>query len=140
VPQENRKMRVLAAEDNKTNQLVFNKMVKGLNIDLKFASDGQEAVAIFKTFMPDLIFMDISMPIMDGKEATREIRKLEKGTPHPVGIVALTAHAMKGDEKSILEAGLDHYLTKPLRKWAIHGKLSEYIPKGVEFLGELDLK
>ena len=115
VPQENRKMRVLAAEDNKTNQLVFNKMVKGLNIDLKFASDGQEAVAIFKTFMPDLIFMDISMPVMDGKEATREIRKLEKGTPHPVGIVALTAHAMKGDEKSILEVGLDHYLTKPLR-------------------------
>ena len=140
IPQENRKMRVLAAEDNKTNQLVFNKMVKGLNIDLVFANDGQEAVATFKTFKPDLIFMDISMPIMDGKEATREIRKLEKGTSHPVGIVALTAHAMQGDEKSILEAGLDHYLTKPLRKWAIHGKLSEYLPQGVESLGDLDLK
>ena len=140
IPQENRKMRVLAAEDNKTNQLVFNKMVKGLNIDLVFANDGQEAVATFKTFKPDLIFMDISMPIMDGKEATREIRKLEKGTSHPVGIVALTAHAMQGDKKSILEAGLDHYLTKPLRKWAIHGKLSEYLPQGVESLGDLDLK
>ena len=121
---ENRKMRVLAAENNKTNQLVFNKMVKGLNIDLVFANDGQEAVATLKTFKPDLIFMDISMPIMDGKEATRAIRKLEKGMTKAVGIVAVTAHAMQGDDKSILEAGLDHYLTKPLRKFAIHGKLS----------------
>ena len=99
-------------------------MVKGLNIDLVFANDGQEAVATFKTFKPDLIFMDISMPIMDGKEATRAIRKLEKGMTKAVGIVAVTAHAMQGDDKSILEAGLDHYLTKPLRKFAIHGKLS----------------
>ena len=137
---ENRKMRVLAAEDNKTNQLVFNKMVKGLNIDLVFANDGQEAVATFKTFKPDLIFMDISMPIMDGKEATRAIRKLEKGMTKAVGIVAVTAHAMQGDDKSILEAGLDHYLTKPLRKFAIHGKLSEYLPKGAEPLGDLALK
>jgi signal transduction histidine kinase/DNA-binding response OmpR family regulator len=140
ITQENRKMRVLAAEDNKTNQLVFNKMVKGLNIDLVFANDGQEAVATFKTFKPDLIFMDISMPIMDGKEATRAIRKLEKGTTKAVGIVAVTAHAMQGDDKSILEAGLDHYLTKPLRKFAIHGKLSEYLPKGAEPLGDLALK
>ncbi len=137
---ENRKMRVLAAEDNKTNQFVFNKMVKGLNIDLVFANDGQEAVATFKTFKPDLIFMDISMPIMDGKEATRAIRKLEKGMTKAVGIVAVTAHAMQGDDKSILEAGLDHYLTKPLRKFAIHGKLSEYLPKGAEPLGDLALK
>ena len=137
---ENRKMRVLAAEDNKTNQLVFNKMVKGLNIDLVFANDGQEAVATFKTFKPDLIFMDISMPIMDGKEATRAIRKLEKGMTKAVGIVAVTAHAIQGDDKSILEAGLDHYLTKPLRKFAIHGKLSEYLPKGAEPLGDLALK
>lgn len=137
---ENRKMRVLAAEDNKTNQLVFNKMVKGLNIDLVFANDGQEAVATFKTFKPDLIFMDISMPIMDGKEATRAIRKIEKGMTKAVGIVAVTAHAIQGDDKSILEAGLDHYLTKPLRKFAIHGKLSEYLPKGAEPLGDLALK
>jgi|TARA_B110000908_G_scaffold23567_1_gene26850 CheY-like chemotaxis protein len=137
---ENRKMRVLAAEDNKTNQLVFYKMVKGLNIDLVFANDGQEAVATFKTFKPDLIFMDISMPIMDGKEATRAIRKIEKGMTKAVGIVAVTAHAMQGDDKSILEAGLDHYLTKPLRKFAIHSKLSEYLPKGAEPLGDLALK
>ena len=124
-----RKMRVLAAEDNKTNQLVFRKMVKDLDIDLQFANNGIEAVEAFKTFAPDLIFMDISMPKMDGKEATREIRALQKDTDDHVKIVALTAHAMDGDDQGILEAGLDHYLTKPLRKPQIHAQIYETCPK-----------
>lgn len=127
-PVENRLMRVLAAEDNKTNQLVFRKMVKDLNIDLKFAANGIEAVEAFQTFTPDMIFMDISMPKMDGKEATQEIRKLEAESGGHIPIVALTAHAMDGDEQGILAAGLDHYLTKPLRKAAIHGKITEFCP------------
>ena len=114
-----RQMRVLAAEDNKTNQLVFRKMIKSLDIDLKFAGNGEEAVALYQSFDPDMIFMDISMPKMDGKEATRAIRALEDGTPRHVPIVALTAHAMDGDDQGILAAGLDYYLTKPLRKPSI---------------------
>lgn len=113
--QDLRKMRILAAEDNKTNQLVFRKLLKNLNIDLTFANNGEEAVSLFTETNPDLIFMDISMPKMDGREATAAIRALEtedKRTP----IVALTAHAMDGDDEEILAAGLDHYLTKPLRK------------------------
>ena len=125
-----RRMRVLAAEDNKTNQLVFRKMVKELNIELKFASNGLEAVEAFRTFAPDLIFMDISMPKMDGKEATAEIRKLEAGTGNHVPVVALTAHAMAGDAEGILAAGLDHYLTKPLRKALIHEKIRDCAPPG----------
>ncbi len=125
---ESRLMRVLAAEDNKTNQLVFRKMVKDLNIDLKFAGNGIEAVEAFQTFAPDMIFMDISMPKMDGKEATQEIRKLEAASGAHIPIVALTAHAMDGDEQGILAAGLDHYLTKPLRKATIHGKIAEFCP------------
>ncbi|MEP2029637.1 MAG: response regulator [Paracoccaceae bacterium] len=125
---ESRKMRVLAAEDNKTNQLVFRKMVKQLDIDLKFAGNGIEAVEAFQSFAPDMIFMDISMPKMDGKEATREIRKLEAESGGHIPIVALTAHAMDGDEQGILAAGLDHYLTKPLRKAAIYGKIAELCP------------
>jgi signal transduction histidine kinase/DNA-binding response OmpR family regulator len=111
-----RKMRVLAAEDNKTNQLVFRKMIKDLDIDLTFANNGKEAVARFQDLAPDIIFMDISMPKMDGKEATQAIRALEVTSCGHVPIVAMTAHAMDGDDKGILAAGLDHYLTKPLRK------------------------
>ena len=124
-----RKMRVLAAEDNKTNRLVFSKMVKDADIDLKFATNGAEAVDLFQSFAPDMIFMDISMPKMDGKEATRHIRALEADTGGHVPIVALTAHAMDGDDQGILASGIDHYLTKPLRKPEIHGKLHALCPQ-----------
>jgi len=126
-----RLMRVLAAEDNRTNQLVFNKMVKDLAIELRFANNGEEAVAAYRDFGPDLIFMDISMPGMDGKQATAEIRRIEAGTGAHVPIVALTAHAMAGDAEDILAAGLDHYLTKPLRKSLIHDRLAKAEPPGV---------
>ncbi len=127
-----RKMRVLAAEDNRTNQLVFSKMVKNLNIDLVFANNGIEAVEAFQNFKPDMIFMDISMPKMDGKEATRTIREIEEKASLPrVPIVALTAHAMAGDDTEILAAGLDFYLTKPLRKASICDKVVELAPKEV---------
>ena len=125
-------MRILAAEDNKTNRLVFSKLVKKLNIDLEFAENGVEAVEKWHSFQPDLVFMDISMPEMDGKEATGCIRTAEaEGDLPRTPIVALTAHAMAGDDAEILAAGLDHYLTKPLRKGAIFGRISDEIPKGV---------
>ncbi|MGB8812924.1 MAG: response regulator [Paracoccaceae bacterium] len=122
-----RQMRVLAAEDNRTNQLVFRKMVKDMDIDLTFANNGVEAVALFQSLAPDMIFMDISMPEMDGREAATAIRTLEAGRSH-IPIVALTAHAMDGDSTSILAAGIDRYLTKPLRKSAITEALSEFCP------------
>ena len=109
-----RRMQILAAEDNKTNQLVFRKMIQALNVDLTFANNGEEAVSLFQEIVPDLVFMDISMPKMDGKQATMAIRALEVSKHTP--IVALTAHAMEGDDAEILAAGLDRYLTKPLRK------------------------
>lgn len=124
-----RKMRVLAAEDNKTNRLVFSKMVKDADIELEFAANGLEAVELYQSFAPDMIFMDISMPKMDGKEATIEIRRIEQETGAHVPIVALTAHAMQGDDQGILASGIDHYLTKPLRKPEIHGKLRELCPE-----------
>ncbi len=116
---------VLVAEDNKTNQLVFRKMASGFNATLRFANNGLEAVACYRDKRPDLIFMDISMPQMDGKQATREIRRLE-GDGHRVPIIAVTAHAMAGDKESILEAGLDDYLTKPLRKANLAEKIEYY--------------
>ncbi|MCA8882303.1 MAG: response regulator [Rhodobacteraceae bacterium] len=126
------KVRVLVAEDNRTNQLVFSKMVKDLSIDLRFANNGVEAVAAFQEFQPNMIFMDISMPEMDGKEATRRIREIETENALPrIPICALTAHAMTGDAEEILAVGIDHYLTKPLRKAVICGKIEELAPDGV---------
>ena len=128
-------MRILAAEDNKTNRLVFSKLVKSLNIDLTFATNGREAVEAFEAQQPDLIFMDISMPEVDGKEATRQIRAIEAANKlaHTT-IVALTAHAMAGDDQAILAAGLDHYLTKPLKKDAIFARIAEETPNQVDYV------
>ena len=127
-----RQMRILAAEDNKTNRLVFSKLVRNLNIELEFAENGLEAVEKWESFQPDLVFMDISMPEMDGKDATRRIREIEaQGPERHTPIVALTAHAMSGDDAEILAAGLDFYLTKPLRKAAIFERIAEASPKDV---------
>lgn len=123
-----RRMRVLAAEDNRTNQLVFAKMVKDMCIDLQFANNGREAVEAFQSFRPDLIFMDVSMPEMDGRDATRAIRRIEAGKSH-VPIVALTAHALDGDSEGILASGMDRYLTKPLKRAAIGLAITDFCPK-----------
>jgi signal transduction histidine kinase/CheY-like chemotaxis protein len=126
-PADVEKMDVLVAEDNKTNQLVFRKMAKSFNVTLRFANNGLEAVEEYRKNPPDMIFMDISMPQMDGKQATREIRKIEGDGPS-VPIIAVTAHAMAGDRETILEAGLTDYLTKPLRKAALAEKIDLYTP------------
>ena len=125
-----RLMRVLVAEDNRTNQLVFQKMIRDAQLDLHFAGNGIEAVEMYQSLAPDLIFMDISMPEMDGRDAARAIRALEAGQSH-VPIVALTAHAMDGDEVSILAAGIDRYMTKPLRKALILETISGFSPAHV---------
>ncbi|QXT40062.1 ATP-binding protein [Gymnodinialimonas ceratoperidinii] len=116
--------RLLAAEDNKTNQLVFKAMLKGLALDLEIVNDGAELVAAYKRETPDLVMTDISMPVMDGIDASREIRafEAEQGL-EPVTIIAMTAHAVDGDRERILSAGLDDYVTKPLKKTLIHARI-----------------
>jgi hypothetical protein len=138
-PEAPRTMRVLTAEDNRTNQLVFQKMVKDVDIELVFANNGREAVELFQSFRPDLIFMDISMPEMDGRDAARAIRALEGGKSH-LPIVALTALAMDGDADDILAAGIDRYMTKPLRKAALCDVLVEFCPQVARpVLGEVKM-
>lgn len=124
-PAPPRRMRVLAVEDNKTNRLVFRKMVKGLDIDLQFAENGQLALDVYARFAPDVIFMDISMPVMDGKTATRTLR--DQGATLP--IIAMTAHANAGSEADILQAGLTCYLTKPLKKADIIEQICNACPE-----------
>ncbi|MEM6588480.1 MAG: response regulator [Pseudomonadota bacterium] len=126
-----RQMRVLAADDNRTNRLVFSKMVKDLDIDLEFATNGIEAVDLYGRLKPDIVFMDISMPEMDGKEATRRIKDIQAQTSHVVPVVAMTAHAMGGDKEEILAAGLDAFLTKPLKKALIAEEIAKACPPDV---------
>ena len=123
-----RRMRILAAEDNKTNRLVLGKMLKKLSIELQFAENGEEAVNLYQSFEPDMVFMDISMPVMDGKTATRTIRKIEEKSGARVPIIALTAHVMKSDQDEILAAGVDKCMTKPLRKDAILEQIAQCQP------------
>ena len=124
---QTRQMRVLAAEDNKTNQLVLAKMLRDLDLDLRFADNGRQAVDMWRELRPDLIFMDISMPELDGCAAATEIRGVEAGRAH-VPIIALTAHAMEEDAIRFLAAGIDRHLTKPLRKSALVEVLLHFCP------------
>ncbi len=120
---------VLLAEDNKTNQLVFAKMVAGLPVRLRIVANGQEALDAIAEARPELVFMDISMPGMDGKEATRRLRAQEmrdEGTRLP--IIAVTAHAMAGDREAALAGGMDDYITKPVRKAAIRAAIEAALP------------
>lgn len=120
------RLRILAAEDNETNQLVLSKILLNLNVELDLMSNGREAVLHYQKGSYDIVFMDISMPEMDGIQATALIRQyeLDHRLDH-VPVVALTAYAMAGDRERFQAAGLDYYLSKPLRKQAIAAKLAE---------------
>ena len=121
-------MRILAAEDNRTNQLVFQKMVRELAVDVVFANTGQEAVDLFQSFEPDLIFMDIAMPQMDGRQAALAIRQIEAGRSR-LPIIALSAHRPEEETDAILAAGIDRYMTKPLQKAALRDVIITHCPK-----------
>jgi CheY-like chemotaxis protein len=105
---------LLLAEDNPVNQTVALRQLKKLGYEADLASDGADAVRLFQQREYDLILMDCQMPKMDGFEATRQIREIAKGRP-TVRIVAMTANAMRGDRERCLEAGMDDYITKPVR-------------------------
>lgn len=106
--------RILVVEDNLDNRRILVYRLKRIgDFEIVEASNGEEALAIVQTPpAPDLIFMDLKMPVMDGWEATKKIRQLEFGKTIP--IIALTAQAMAGDEQKALAAGCDDYLAKPI--------------------------
>lgn len=106
--------RILVVEDNLDNRRILVYRLKRIGeFDIVEASNGEEALAIVQSSAPpDLIFMDLKMPVMDGWEATKKIRQLQFGRDIP--IIALTAQAMAGDEQKALAAGCDDYLAKPI--------------------------
>jgi signal transduction histidine kinase/DNA-binding response OmpR family regulator len=110
-----RPLHILLAEDNVVNQKVAARLLEKLGHSVEVTSNGAEALAAFTRGAFDLILMDVQMPVMDGYDATLAIRAAEQGTLRHVPIVALTAHAMKGDREICLKAGMDDYLGKPIR-------------------------
>ena len=120
---------VLAAEDNATNRLVLAKMLAQEPVTLVFAENGAEAVQEWDRLRPDLILMDLSMPGMDGTEATRLIRETEaeRGL-HRTPIIAVTAHVMEDAADEVRRAGMDGYVGKPMRKAAVLDLIAAWIP------------
>jgi PAS domain S-box-containing protein len=110
-----RTLRVLVAEDNPVNQQVASGLLEHAGHEPVLAANGREALAMLEKEAFDLVLMDVQMPEMDGLEATAAIRARERETGRHVPIVALTAHAMKGDAEKCLAAGMDGYLAKPLQ-------------------------
>jgi len=109
-----RSMRVLVAEDNVVNQRVASGLLRKRGHDVTVVSDGQAAVAAIADSAFDVVLMDVQMPVMDGFEATAEIRAREKTSGGHLRIIAMTAHAMAGDRDRCLRAGMDGYVSKPL--------------------------
>ncbi|MFK7863817.1 MAG: response regulator [Pseudohongiellaceae bacterium] len=120
-----KELNVLLVEDNEVNQLVAKNMLKKLDCNVTIATNGKEAVEVCSKTDFDIVFMDCSMPEMDGYEATQVIRKEEgERGASPVRIVALTANAMEEDRQRCLEAGMDDFLPKPVSLKSISEKLS----------------
>jgi two-component system, sensor histidine kinase and response regulator len=110
-----RPLHILLAEDNHVNQAVATRLLTRFGHTLLLANNGEEAIDLVQQQTFDLVLMDIQMPVMDGIRATRTIREREQSTGAHIPIIAMTAHAMEGDRLRCLAAGMDGYVTKPIR-------------------------
>ena len=113
--------KILLVEDNEMNRDMLSRRLKRKGYDLVIAVDGGQGVEMAHSENPDLILMDMSLPVKDGWTATREL-KADESTKH-IPVIALTAHAMSGDREQALEAGCDDYDTKPIELPRLLGKI-----------------
>jgi CheY-like chemotaxis protein len=129
-------LRILVVEDDSNNRILVTNIVKRDGHSVIIAHDGVEAIHIFNNESIDLILMDVQMPNLGGLEAATEIRKLEASTGSRIPILALTAHAMPGDRERCLEAGMDDYISKPLRSKDLLAKIASLTSRS----GRLELE
>ena len=122
-----RTVHLLMAEDNRTNQVVITRMLQKENVEITIAANGQEAIELYRTVQPDIVLMDMMMPVKDGLEATEEIRRFEDLSARPrVPIIALTANVMQSHEEACRAVGMDDFLSKPIRKQALLDALAKW--------------
>lgn len=117
--------KILLVEDNEMNRDMLSRRLERKGYEVVIAVDGQAGVDMASSAGPDLILMDLSLPVMDGWEATRRI-KADAATQN-IPVIALTAHAMAGDEQKALEAGCDDYDTKPVELNRLLGKIDKLL-------------
>ncbi|MBZ9793340.1 response regulator [Rhizobium sp. 3T7] len=118
---------VLVAEDNEVNQIVFKQILQKTDVSFLVVSNGQEAVEAWDRYTPRIIMMDVSMPVMNGHDATRAIRDRERGQGHRVPIIGVTAHALDVDRDLCLEAGMDDCMSKPISPELLEEKLGLWL-------------
>ena len=125
------KVRILLVEDNPTNQQVALGILGKLGFRVDAADNGREAIKALETIAYDLVFMDVQMPVMDGFEATGAIRSGKTSVLNPgIPIVAMTAHAMKGDRERCIAAGMDDYIPKPISPQSLAAALDRWLGPG----------
>jgi CheY-like chemotaxis protein len=122
-------LRILLAEDNRVNQMLATAVLQRQGHQVTVVDNGRQAVKTWSEGTFDLLLMDVEMPEMDGLEATRAIRDRERRQGGHVPIIAMTAHAMRGDRERCLEAGMDEYLAKPIRARQVREKLAGIAPR-----------
>lgn len=122
---------ILIAEDNDVNQMVFGQILNGLGLSYRIAGNGRTAVEMYRSLHPRLVLMDVSMPEMNGYEATRAIRAIEASSGGHIPVIGVTAHALKGDRDKCIEAGMDDYLPKPVSPDRLGAKIGTWLSETV---------
>jgi CheY-like chemotaxis protein len=122
-----RQIRILLAEDNTVNQRLAIRLLEKQGFLVTAVYNGRELLEVLETRQFDLILMDVQMPEIDGLEATRQVRQKEKESGRYIPIVAMTAHAMKGDMERCLEAGMDGYVSKPIQKQLLLSEIERVV-------------
>ena len=118
--------KILLVEDNEMNRDMLSRRLQRRGYDVIVAVDGREGIEKAEAEKPDLILMDLSLPVLDGWEATRRLKASDDTKSIPV--IALSAHAMTGDREKALDAGCDDYDTKPVELPRLLGKMESYLP------------
>ena len=117
--------KILIVEDNEMNRDMLSRRLQRKGFEIVMAEDGQQGVDMSKSENPDVILMDLGLPVMDGWQATSSIKEDE--TTKDIPIIVLTAHAMAGDREKALDAGADEYDTKPIEFKRLLGKINDFL-------------
>lgn len=120
---------ILAVDDNEANLKLLRTLLEDQGHSVIEATNGAEAVQKIQQTLPDLVFMDIQMPVMDGVEATKTIRSLDERRYLQVPVIALTAHALSGEKEALIQAGLNDYLTKPVSEEQLSATIAKWVDK-----------